>query len=145
MYRTVYLLVFFCLIFSISFSQNKDEMAVRNLLAEQTKEWNHGNVRGFMSGYWKSDSLLFIGKSGLTHGWQKTLDNYQKHYPDTAAMGKLQFELLEVKHLSVMYFFVIGKWHLARSAGDLEGVFTLLFRKIHSKWVIIADHSSSNE
>lgn len=95
-----------------------------------------------MQGYWKSDSLKFIGKSGITYGWRATLENYKKSYPDTAAMGKLKFDLLEVKRLSVMYFFVIGKWHLARTDGDLKGYFTLLFKKIKGTWVIVADHSS---
>lgn len=137
--------VLFVLIFFIvapSFAQGKDEMIVRNILVEQTKEWNAGNIPSFMNGYWKSDSLMFIGKSGVTYGWEKTLENYQQNYPDTIAMGKLKFELLEVKRLSVLYFFVVGKWHLTRSEGDLEGAFTLLFRKVKNKWVIVADHSS---
>ena len=95
-----------------------------------------------MNGYWQNDSLMFIGKSGITYGWQKTLDNYKKGYPDTASMGKLNFELLQIKRLSVNYFFVVGKWHLTRSIGDVGGAFTLLFRKVKNKWVIVADHSS---
>ena len=136
----IFILLFFFV--TASFAQSKDEMAVRNLLAEQTKQWNDGDIPSFMNTYWKSDSLMFIGKSGVTYGWQKTMDNYKKNYPDTVAMGKLDFELLEVKRLSVMYFFVIGKWHLTRSMGDISGAFTLLFRKVKNKWVIVADHSS---
>ncbi len=123
-------------------AQSKDELIVRNVLETQRLAWNEGNVEKFMEGYWKSDSLMFIGKSGVTYGWQKTLDNYKKGYPDTAAMGKLKFDILEVKRLSVMYFFVVGKWHLTRSIGDVEGHFTLLFKKIKNTWVIVADHSS---
>src|SRR5450432_264858 len=127
--------------FTFSFGQSVDEAAIRNVLSTQEAFWNSGNVENFMKGYWISDSLLFIGKS-VTYGWQKTLENYKKRYPDTAAMGKLLFNLLECKPLSPGYYFVVGKWHLQRSIGDLEGYFTLLFRKIHGQWVIIADHSS---
>jgi ketosteroid isomerase-like protein len=133
------------LIFSIctaSVAQDKDEISVRNLLAQQTKEWNNGNIPAFMETYWKSDSLMFVGKTGVTYGWQKTMDNYKKNYPDTAAMGKLNFDLLEIKKLSGTYFFVVGKWHLTRSIGDIGGSFTLLFRKMNNRWVIVADHSS---
>jgi Domain of unknown function (DUF4440) len=130
------------LIFTESKAQNKDEVAVKDILETQRLAWNEGNVEKFMEGYWKSDSLMFIGKSGVTYGWHKTLDNYKKGYPDTAAMGKLTFNILEVKRLSVMYFFVVGKWHLTRTIGDVEGHFTLLFKKIKNKWVIAADHSS---
>ena len=136
-------LLFTFLVFAAtSFSQNKDEMEVKNLLDEQTKQWNNGNIHAFMKTYWQSDSLMFIGKSGVTYGWQNTLQNYQKNYPDNAAMGQLKFELLEVKRLSPAYFFVVGKWFLTRSIGNIGGAFTLLFRKINNRWVIVADHSS---
>jgi hypothetical protein len=96
----------------------------------------------FMQPYWHSDSLMFIGKSGITYGWQKTLDNYKKNYPNAAAVGKLDFTILHVKRLSDIYYSVVGKWHLARTIGDLGGYFTLLFKKINNRWVIISDHSS---
>jgi ketosteroid isomerase-like protein len=123
-------------------AQSKDEQTIRTLLEEQRLSWNAGNLESFMDTYWKSDSLMFIGKSGVTYGWQNTLNNYKTGYPDTAAMGKLIFDILEVKRLSVMYFFVVGKWHLTRSIGDVGGHFTLLFKKVKNKWVIVADHSS---
>ena len=142
MRTSTFLLLFFIMIGYSSFAQSKDETEVRGLLNRQTKEWNAGNIPAFMNTYWKSDSLMFVGKTGITYGWQKTLDNYKKNYPDTAAMGKLKFDLLEVKRLSSDYFFVVGKWHLTRSIGDIGGIFTLLFRKLANRWLIIADHSS---
>ena len=125
-----------------SFAQSKDELAIRKLLGEQTSAWNRGDLEGFMNGYWESDSLTFIGKSGVTYGWQNTLNNYKKGYPDTAAMGKLSFNIIGIKKLSDKYYHVTGKWHLKRSIGDLAGHYTLLFQKINGKWVIISDHSS---
>jgi hypothetical protein len=95
-----------------------------------------------MNAYWESDSLLFIGKSGPKYGYKTTLENYQKNYPDTAAMGKLSFDIMQIKRLSVLYFFVVGKWHLQRSIGNLEGYYTVLLKKVKGKWVIVADHSS---
>ena len=139
----VLLLAAFFLITTIS-AQSSDEKAVRDLLAEQTKQWNKGDIPAFMETYWKNDSLMFIGKNGVTYGWQKTMDNYKKNYSDTAAMGKLDFELLEVKPMAAMYYFVVGKWHLTRSIGDIGGIFTLIFRKDKGKWLIIADHSHSS-
>jgi hypothetical protein len=135
------ILVYIFSTFSL-FSQSKDEREVRALLDFQIQEWNKGNIPAFMESYWKSDSLMFIGKSGVTYGWQKTLDNYKKNYPDKAAMGKLKFDLLQVKQLNSTHFFVVGKWHLTRSIGDVGGIFSLLFRKVANRWVIIADHTS---
>lgn len=124
------------------FAQSSDETAVRKVLATQNAAWNRGDVDAFMVGYWHSDSLMFIGQNGITYGWQNTLNNYKKNYPDTATMGKLNFTLITVKPLSKEYYHVVGKWHLTRTVGNASGHFTLLFRKINGKWVIIEDHSS---
>jgi hypothetical protein len=149
MKKVFYLLALLFTITAAATAQNKparssggDELIIKNTLEEQRLAWNTGDINRFMGTYWQNDSLMFIGKSGITYGWQKTMDNYKKNYPDTAAMGKLDFDILEVKRLSVLYFFVVGKWHLTRSIGNVGGHFTLLFKKIKNKWVIVADHSS---
>ena len=123
-------------------AQTNDVAAIRKVLQLQTEAWNNGNIDEFMKGYWKSDSLKFIGKSGVTYGYNETLSGYKKRYSDTIQMGKLFFDLLEIKKLSPEYYFVVGKWFLKRSVGDIGGYYTLLFRKINGKWVIISDHSS---
>src|SRR5688572_11681872 len=104
-----------------AFGQSKDETAIRKLLDTQTKAWNNGNIEAFMKGYWENDSLMFIGQSGVTYGWTNTLKNYKKNYPDTAAMGKLSFDIITVKKLSDKYYQVVGKWYLQRSIGDASG------------------------
>ena len=124
------------------FSQSKDETEVRNVLARQNAAWNRGDVDAFMVGYWENDSLMFIGKSGVTYGYKNTLANYKKNYPDTTVMGKLTFTLIQVRQLSPEYFHVTGKYYLTRTIGDVSGHFTLMFRKMNGKWVIISDHSS---
>jgi hypothetical protein len=85
---------------------------------------------------------MFIGKSGITYGWQQTLDNYKRGYPDKAAMGQLTFTLIEIKRLSSKYYSVVGRWNLKRTIGDIGGHYTLLMKKINGEWVIISDHSS---
>ncbi|HUQ96736.1 MAG TPA: nuclear transport factor 2 family protein, partial [Chitinophagaceae bacterium] len=107
-------------------AQAPDEKAIRNLLHTQTEAWNRGDMDGFMQTYWKSDSLTFIGKSGVTHGWQQTLANYKKGYPDKAAMGTLSFDIIEIKPLSPEYYYVTGKWRLQRAADAPSGHYTLL-------------------
>lgn len=136
-------LMFLLLIISfLSYAQSKEEKAIRQLLSTQTESWNRGNIEDFMQTYWKSDSLMFIGKSGVHFGWQETLNNYKKSYPDTTAMGRLSFDIITIKKLSPEYYYVVGKWMLKRTIGDLSGHYDLLLRKINGKWYIISDHSS---
>jgi ketosteroid isomerase-like protein len=117
-------------------------LAIHSVLADQEKAWNHGDLEGYMQGYWKNDSLSFIGKSGITYGWQPTLNNYKRSYPDAAAMGKLTFRILHTELQGPKSAYVTGKWHLGRTAGNLQGHFSLLLKKINNRWVIVSDHSS---
>src|SRR5438046_9568069 len=107
------------LICSSAYSQLPDEIAIRKVLGEQTKARNRGDVEGCMQGYWKNDSLIFLGKSGVNWGWKQALENYKKRYPDTTAMGKLSFDIIVIRKLSPEYYYVLGKWTLTRSLGDL--------------------------
>ena len=140
--KNLFLILSFLLFANISFAQTKTTKKILSILKVQDDSWNRGDIDGFMQTYWQNDSLMFIGKSGVTYGWQNTLNNYKKGYPDTAAMGKLDFTLINIKKLSRKYYHVIGKWHLTRTVGNLQGPFTLLLMKVKGKWFIIADHSS---
>lgn len=123
-------------------ADEKEEKAITDMLAKQVTEWNKGNIAGYMVGYWEHDSLVFIGKNGPTYGYKATLERYKKGYPNAEAMGKLTSTIVSMKRLSERYYFVIGKWHLERKAGELGGSYTLLLEKIKGKWVIVNDHSS---
>jgi len=123
-------------------AQKQDEGEIRNLLLQQTETWNRGDINGFMQTYWQNDSLMFIGKDGVTWGWKNTLERYKKGYPDKETMGQLSFAVIQIKKLSAEYYFVVGKWMLKRNAGDLSGHYNLLMKRIKGKWKIIADHSS---
>ena len=142
MRRAILSVTIFLLFQTVSTAQTKDESAIRKILSDQTEQWDKGDLGKFMEGYWHSDSLMFIGKSGITYGYGNALKNYQSGYSDTVQMGKLRFELVSLKPISNDHYFVVGKWFLKRSIGDLNGVYTLLFKKINGQWFIIVDHSS---
>jgi uncharacterized protein (TIGR02246 family) len=126
-----------------TFSQTIEEDQIRAVLNKQVQSWNCGDLKGFMKGYWESDSLMFIGKKGITYGYEQTLANYRKSYPDMDQMGELQFDLIKIDLISPGAAVVIGKWSLKREkAGDLSGYFTLLLKKINGQWLIVSDHSS---
>ncbi len=123
-------------------AQAQDRQAILNVLHTQQLAWNRGDVDAFMRGYWHSDSLVFVGKTTPAYGWQTTLDHYKKSYPDKATMGELIFAITKVDVLDKTNAFVLGGWHLKREKGDVGGYFTLWFKKIGDKWVIVCDHTS---
>lgn len=126
-----------------AFPQNSPENAIRKVMDEQAAAWNRADIEGFMQGYWRSPELKFVSGDRVTRGWQQTLDNYKRSYPDRAAMGTLTFSDLEITVLSKDAAFVVGSWSLAREKDRPHGKFTLLFRKFKEGWRITADHSSS--
>jgi len=120
----------------------QDKTAILKVLENQRQGWNNGDMENYMQGYWKSDSLLFVGKNGPTYGWQKTLDNYKRGYPDKSAMGFLTFGIKKVEFLAKDRAFVLGSWNLKREKDEPKGFFTLLLRKIDGEWKVVVDHSS---
>ena len=121
----------------------KERRTILQILERQTTDWNTGRVDKFMNGYWPSDSLTFVGKTGVTYGYQATLANYKKRYPSRASMGTLKFDILQLDFPSPDVAYVIGRFHLKRpKIGDADGHFTLLWRKIKNRWVIVSDHTS---
>jgi len=135
-------LLFFLLVQTPNIFLSEDELIISDKLFNQATCWNAGDIDCFMEDYWHSDSLMYIGKNGVTYGWQNTSDNYKKRYPSKREMGILEFEIIKMDRLDEFHYFMVGKWSLKRAIGDISGHFSLIWKKINQEWVIIADHSS---
>lgn len=119
-----------------------DEKAILDVMAMQESAWSAGDLDTFMEGYWKSEDLVFVGRNGPQYGWQTTLDNYKKGYPDKSAMGKLKFEVVRMTRISDDAYSMIGMYTLIRAEDQPSGYFTLVWKKIKNKWLIVSDHTS---
>lgn len=123
-------------------AQSKAVARIKQLLENQQVAWNNGDIEGFMQGYWKSDSLVFVGKLGFTWGWKSILNNYQKNYNSPEKRGILNFEIIQLKILSRKSASAIGKWSIVRENNPVQGHFLLVFQKIEHTWKIVADHTN---
>ena len=121
-----------------------DRAAIVAVLTSQQNDWNKGDIRGFMAGYWNSPELTFAGTRGFTRGWRPVMARYEKNYADKAAMGTLDFQELELRSLGPDSALVLGKWHVQRQAGDIGGIFTLVFQRFHGGWRIVHDHTTQS-
>jgi len=115
------------------------------MLQTQDTAWNAGDIDGFMSYYLATEELRFASGGKINRGWQATLAGYKNRYPDKATMGTLAFQNLEVKVLSPDFAQVFGRWELTRAHDKPGGLFTLLLNKRDGEWVIISDHTSSDD
>jgi len=140
-------LILFSILLTISVSaQNnsnykQDKEAILAVMKAQEIAWSQNDLEGFMKGYWKSDSLKFYGASGLTKGWQQTLDNYKKGYPTKEHSGTLTFKINDVSAIENNSYWVMGEYFLKRNVGDANGVFIIIFKKINGEWKIVGDMS----
>ncbi|RTY86488.1 YybH family protein [Flavobacterium sp. RSP15] len=137
--RKIILSIVFLFCSHLSIAQEKEIKAV---LEKQRLDWNNGDMIGYMQCYLKSDSLLFVGKTGPFYGWQKNLEIYQQVYPDKAAMGTLTFDIKQIKMIDSEHAFVLGAWNLQMEKGEQKGFFTLIVEKFKEGWKIVVDHSS---
>lgn len=126
---------------SLTFAQNEDEKAIIKLMKEQEVAWSNGDLEGFMQGYWQSDSLTYYSGARITKGWQTTLDNYKKGYPNKDYTGTLKFTIDQITQINEGAYYVMGQYHLNRKVGDANGTFMIIFKKINGEWKIIADSS----
>ncbi len=137
------LIAFVLLTLPIFAQTNKDISDIKAVLHTQEDLWNQGNIEGFMEYYAKGEDLKFIGKTGVTKGWEATLKRYQASYPNRETMGTLVFDIQEVDVTASQSAWVLGRWNLTRpSLGDIGGYFTLLLKKIDGRWLVVRDHTS---
>lgn len=114
---------------------------ILTIMRAQEEAWSNHDLEGFMQGYWKSDSLKFFGRNGVTSGWDKTLQNYKKGYPTKGHTGTLKFTIKDISPITNDAYSVMGAYHLERTEGMANGVFMIIFKRINNTWKIIADTS----
>ena len=137
-----------CMLLLVIIQLSGQEIPVVSQISSKMKQqeiaWNKGDIEGFMKYYWQSDSLIFVGKNGIQNGWEKTLANYNKSYPDKASMGNLTFSNLSIEKIDSNTYLVLGRWELKRENNfkDLNGIYSLIWQMKGKDWVIISDHSS---
>jgi len=121
------------------------EREILNVMADQVRAWNDGDIEGYMEGYVQSDSLRFASGGEVTYGWAGTLERYKDRYHSRTRMGVLTFSDLDVTLLSEDSAVVFGSWKIERRRDEPWGLFTLIFRKTDAGWRIVHDHTSSGD
>ncbi|MGC2400674.1 MAG: nuclear transport factor 2 family protein [Acidobacteriaceae bacterium] len=138
------LLAFALLATGHSWPQPSTQAAIQQLLHKQAEDWNRGDVNAFMTSYENSPATTFVGEK-VEYGYATILERYKRVYATPAAMGKLTFSNLAIRILDSNYAAATGNFHLDRTSaggGNADGIFSLLFKKGHSGWKIILDHSN---
>ena len=140
--KTNPLLLLLLLLLIACTNEKADKETIIASMEKSQDYWNKGDLDGFMHNYWPSDSMRFIGKTGITYGFDASLARYKRSYPDKSSQGTLKFDFIHLDRISRDAYFQVGKYTLYREQDTLSGHFTLLWRKINGEWRIVSDHSS---
>jgi len=117
-----------------------DANVVLGILQEGASAWSRGDLETFVSVY--ADDCLFMTPAGLTRGRQQVLDRYRVRYPDPAAMGDLQLEVVETRPAPPGGIAVAARWILSYPDRPADSGHTLIiFRRIDGVWQIVQDAS----
>ncbi len=118
---------------------SSDADGIRSTMSQQEKAWNEGDIPGFMQAY--DDSACFISLKERTCGKSVVTARYEKHYPDQATMGKLDFGELEILGAGADHAWCTGKWRLVRAQDTLSGGFSLFWVRTPAGWRVLRDHT----
>ena len=116
---------------------------IRAVLRAQQEAWNRGDIDGFMNGYARAETTVFVSGDEVMRGWQTVRHRYLEKYSDRAKMGALAFSDLEIEPLGPDSAVALGRWELKRTSDNPHGRFTLIFRKTPDGWRIVHDHTSA--
>jgi uncharacterized protein (TIGR02246 family) len=116
---------------------------IQSILTAQQDAWGRGDIDGFMNGYARSASTVFVSEDEVRRGWETVRDRYRAKYSDRAKMGTLSFSGIEVTMLSPDAAVVLGRWRLKRANDEPHGRFTLIFKRLPEGWRIVHDHTSA--
>src|SRR5688500_20367087 len=141
MRKTLFTTVALLFVFVTSLAQSKDEKAILELMREEERAWNSGNIEAYVDLYAAHDSTRMIYSTGAVYGKDSILAFYKKYWPKER-MGQLTLDGERLERLSDEYYYVSGFFHVRYPDGkSINGRFSGLMKKIKGRWYLYTDHS----
>jgi ketosteroid isomerase-like protein len=95
---------------------------IQSVIRAQQDAWNRSDIDGFMNGYARSPSTVFVSEDTIKRGWETVRDRYREKYSDRGKMGTLTFSEIEITLLSPDSALVLGRWSLERAGSSARAL-----------------------
>ena len=123
------------------FSQSKDEKKIIEVMRQEERTWNAGDIEGYVNLYAPDDSTRMILSRGAAYGKDSILAFYKRYWPKER-MGKLVLDGERLERLSKKYYYVTGYFHVSYPDGrKIDGRFSGLMKKVKGRWYLYTDHA----
>ena len=117
--------------------------AVRSVMAATREAWNRGDLAGYMAGFARSERTRHIFNRDVTVSHSAIEARFRSRYPDPSSMGTISNSDLDISVLAPDAASAFAHWTFERDGKTFAGVFTLIFRRLDGRWVIVHDHSTA--
>lgn len=111
-----------------------------SVLEKQEKDWNSGDLKSFLSAYWDSDSLVSVSVRGVQYGKVRLEQYLNRTFPDSSSMGNIDYQVIHVEMIGESDALLTGKWLRKNDKKFRGGYFSILLRKLQSRWKIVSEH-----
>jgi ketosteroid isomerase-like protein len=117
---------------------------VKATLDAQVTAWNVGAAENLNSVYYDSPEMLWVNRTGIRKGIAPVQASYRRaSASNTPPAGVYSYEALHTERLSPTCVYFVIKWkYEQRGRNALNGVTSMVWKKINKKWVIVAEHAS---
>lgn len=117
---------------------------IEAMLARSARDWNRGDLAGFMSDYARDSLTSYVSGGRVLYGWQALHDRYQAvYFAPGRSRDSLGFEDVAARSLGRRFAYATARFKLLRRDSLVaSGPFTLVLERRNGRWLILHDHTS---
>ncbi len=118
---------------------------IEQVFDRSARDWNAGDLDGFMSDYAREDSTSYISRGQVRYGFDRIRAAYASRFAPGAARDSLRFENLAARPLGDGHALVTARFILHRGdSTTASGPFTVVMERRADGWKILHDHTSTD-
>ena len=112
-------------------------------LDAQAKAWNSGDLQGALAAYCDRPDMIWVNRSGITHGYRAFAEGMQKDFADRSKMGVMRTLVLHGRPLGEGKALMSIRWNISRDGKRvMGGVSTQLWQQCGGRLRVVLEHAS---
>lgn len=142
--RSFLIIIVFAAVSWTSAQARPDALAdVKAALDAQVEAWNNGVTEMPTSVYHDSPEMLWVNRTGIRKGFEPVRAAHRRDSASRPSIGTYSYEPLHIEKLSPNCVYFVIRWKIERNGrSTMNGVTSMVWKRVNKKWVIAAEHAS---